>query len=150
VNNKKTIEGGKKMSLSGVGLYVMNSIEAVEMYQSAFGLKLGYHVLNKDGSYFHSELCKEGEEVFSVVEDPSCISTVNPVQLCFTFDGRDELVRAFNILTREGKITMDICELPWSPCAAEVLDKFGIRWYLTVPQHRPPETFTPEDCKAHR
>ncbi|MDF2804748.1 MAG: hypothetical protein K0S61_4653 [Anaerocolumna sp.] len=52
VNNKKTIKGGKKMSLSGVGLYVMNGIEAVEMYQSAFGLKLGYHVLNKDGSYF--------------------------------------------------------------------------------------------------
>ncbi|NMA85528.1 MAG: hypothetical protein GX962_16885 [Epulopiscium sp.] len=73
------------MSLSGVGLYVMNSREAVEMYQSAFNLKLGYHVLNKDGSYFHSELCKEREEVFSVVESPSYVTTVNPVQLCFTF-----------------------------------------------------------------
>jgi len=61
--------------------------------------------------------------------------------------GRDELLHAFNILTKEGKVTMDICELPRSPCAAEVVDKFGVRWYLTVPQHRPPETFTPEDYK---
>ena len=135
------------MSLIGIGLYVNNSIEAVKMYQLAFNLELGYHVLNEDGSYFHSELYKEGEEVLSVVESNSCVSTANPVQLGFTFDGRDELLRAFNILIREGKVLMDVCELPWSPCAAEVMDKFGIKWYLTVPQHRPPDTFTPEDCK---
>lgn len=135
------------MSLIGIGLYVNNSIEAVKMYQLAFNLELGYHVLNEDGSYFHSELYKEGEEILSVVESPSCVSTANTVQLGFTFDGRDELLRAFNILNREGKVLMDVCELPWSPCAAEVMDKFGIRWYLTVPQHRPPDTFTPEDYK---
>ena len=41
---------------------------------------------------------------------------------------------------------MKICELPWSLCTAEVVD--GIRWHLTVPQPRPPETFPPEDCVA--
>ena len=132
------------MSL-GVGLYVMNSNEAVEMYQSAFKLKLGYHVLNKDGSYFHSELYKDGETGFAVVESSSFVSTVIPVQLGFTFDEKDELMHAFNILSKDGNVIMDICELPWSPCAAEVVDKFGIRWYLTVPQHRPPETFTPDE-----
>ncbi|BCN30868.1 VOC family protein [Anaeromicropila herbilytica] len=134
------------MSLNGVGLYVKNSIEAVKMYQSAFNLELGYHVLNEDGSYFHSELYQEGKQGFAVVESDCIVSTVNPVQLCFTFDEREELLHAFNILSREGKVIMDICELPWSPCAAEVVDKYGIRWYLTVPQHRPPEDFTPDDC----
>ena len=30
----------------GVGIYVKNSPEAVALYQAAFGLTLGYHVLN--------------------------------------------------------------------------------------------------------
>lgn len=134
------------MSLNGVGLYVKNSIEAVEMYKDAFDLELGYHVLNKDGSYFHSELYKEGEQGFAVVESDISPSKENPVQLCFTFDTKDELTHAFDILSNEGKVIMEICELPWSPCCAEVVDKFGIRWYLTVPQHRPPEDFTPDQC----
>jgi len=31
-----------------VGLYVKNSVEAVELYKAVFGLELGYHVLNDD------------------------------------------------------------------------------------------------------
>ena len=45
----------------GIGLYVRNSAEAVRFYQEVFELELGYHVKNPDGSYFHSELCKNGE-----------------------------------------------------------------------------------------
>lgn len=134
------------MSLIGVGLYVQNSIEAVEMYKSAFGLELGYHVLNKDGSYFHSELYKDGKAALSVVESSEAAPKINPVQLGYTFDEKSELEHAFDILREKGTVIMDICELPWSPCCAEVVDRFGIRWYLTIPQHRPPESFTPDDC----
>lgn len=35
----------------GVGIYVKDSPKAVEMYKSAFGLELGYHVLNDDNTY---------------------------------------------------------------------------------------------------
>ncbi len=135
------------MSLIGVGLYVKNSVQAVEMYKSAFDLELGYHVLNKDGSYFHSELCKDGEEVISVVEADTSVVMENPVELGYTFSDKDKLLKAFRVLSKEGKIMMDVCTLPWSPCAAQVIDRFGIRWYLTVKQHRPEETFTPDDFK---
>lgn len=129
----------------GVGLYVKNSPEAVELYKAAFGLELGYHVLNDDGTYFHSELMKDGSEVVSVVEADYHIDE-NPVQLGFTFDTREELEKAFNLLKEGGKVKFDICTLPWSPCAAEIVDRFGIDWYLTLPQYRPDDDFTPSDC----
>lgn len=135
------------MGFGGVGLQVKGSIEAVEMYKKAFGLELGYHVLNKDGTFFHSELYKEGKEELDVVESNIDPVMENPVQLCFTFSEEEELLNAFHILSEKGRVLMEVCELPWSPCAAEVIDKFGVRWYLTLPQHRPPEEFTPEDCK---
>ena len=134
-----------KMRYYGVGLYVKNSIEAVEMYKEAFSLELGYHMLNPDGTYFHSELLSGGKEMFSVVESSESKCTANPVQIGVTFDDKAQLLNAFDILSNNGNVMMEVGELPWSPCAAEVIDKFGIRWYLTIPQNRPPETFKAED-----
>ncbi len=122
----------------GVGLYVRNSQKAVELYKKAFGLTLGYHVLNEDGSFFHSELYKGEESALSVVESAE-IPGNNPVQLGFQFEDKQELIDAFQLLSEGGNVRMDICELPWSPCAAEVQDCFGVRWYLTLQQHRPEE-----------
>ncbi|MGN1148182.1 MAG: VOC family protein [Lachnospiraceae bacterium] len=133
------------MNLLGVGIYVKNSPKAVEMYQSAFGLELGYHVLNDDNTYYHSELMKDGHEFCSVVEAGEEKSTEkNPIQLCYTFETRDEFDHAFSVLKDGGIVEMDICELPWSPCAAVVTDCFGVNWYLTMPQYRPADDWTPE------
>ena len=136
-------------SFIGIGLYVNNSIEAVKIYQDAFGLTLGYHVLNDDGTFFHSELDKDGKPMLSVVQSFAPAGTNNPVQLGVTFDDKKELLHAFELLKKAGAVTMDLCELPWSPCAAEVVDKFGIRWYLTLTQHRPDEDFSPEKMNSN-
>ncbi|MBD5138219.1 MAG: VOC family protein [Ruminococcus sp.] len=130
----------------GVGLYVRNSAQAVELYKAAFGLELGYHVLNDDGSYFHSELMKDGNEICSVVEANKPNSGGNPVQLGFTFQTKEELERAYELLKDGGTVDLEICELPWSPCAACVTDRFGVNWFLSLPQHRPSEDFKPSDC----
>ena len=129
----------------GIGLYVKNSPAAVRLYTDAFGLQLGYHVLNDDGTFFHSELSRNGEPFCSVVEAQQPTYTDrNPVQLGCDFDDRAALEHAFHVLSRGGRVDMDICQLPWSPCAAIVTDRFGVNWYLTMPQHRPPEDWTPE------
>lgn len=139
------------MNLLGVGLYVKNSPKAIEMYRAAFGLELGYHVLNDDNTFFHSELLKDGEGFCSVVEAKEEKDTThNPVELGYTFDTRDELERAFAILKDGGTVKLDICELPWSPCAAQVTDCFGVNWFLTMPQHRPAEDWTPADGAESR
>ena len=128
----------------GIGLYVKNSLEAAELYKSAFGLELGYHVLNEDGSYFHSELMKNGKEFISVVEAKrEMLQGKNPVQLGVTFESKAELEKAFELLRDGGKTELELCELPWSPCAAEVTDRFGVNWYLTLAQHRPDDGWQP-------
>lgn len=129
----------------GIGIYVKNSPDAVEFYKSAFGLELGYHVLNKDGTYFHSELYRNGEPFCSVVEAKEETYTErNPVELGVTFESREELEKAFSVLSGSGKTEMEICELPWSPCAAIVTDKYGVKWFLSMPQHKPADDWSPE------
>lgn len=136
------------MHLLGVGIYVKNSPKAVELYKSAFGLELGYNVLNDDNTYYHSELMKDGQGFCSVVEAKDAkYPDYNPIELDYTFKTREELEHAFSVLKAEGTVKLDICELPWSPCAAIVIDCFGVNWYLTVPGYRPPDDWTPENDK---
>ncbi len=129
----------------GIGLYIQNSLDAVELYKKAFGLELGYHVMNPDGKgYFHSELNKNGEPQFCVAEAPEHPAG-NPVQLGVDFQSREQLEEAFSLLKTGGTVKMEPRELPWSPWSAEVVDRFGVDWYLCLPQHLPPEDFTPEN-----
>lgn len=127
----------------GIGLYVKNSAEAVEFYKRVFGLELGYHVKNADGSYFHSELSKDGEEMLSVVESKRDACHESVVQLGFSFNTEREVQEAYELLCEGGTVMLPIGPLPWSPCAAEVLDKYGVHWYITAPQHRPEDDFDP-------
>ena len=130
----------------GIGIYAKNSKEAVEFYCNAFGLELGYHVLNEDGNYFHSELLKDGDPFLAIAEANDAtlpngmnLSHDNPVEMGYTVMSKDEFYRIFSILKKGGKVITDVCELPWSPLATVVMDKFGARWYITLPQHRPAE-----------
>jgi len=130
----------------GVGIYVKNSPKAVALYQAAFGLELGYHVLNNDGTYFHSELLRSGEPFCSVVEaKQDTYADRHPIELGVDFDTRNELERAFTLLSDGGRVDMEIGELPWSPCAAIVRDQFGVKWFLSMPQHKPADDWSPED-----
>jgi len=130
----------------GIGIYVKNSPKAIALYQQAFGLELGYHVLNKDGTYFHSELHRSGEPFCSVVEaKQNTYTDRQPIELGVQFSIRDELAQAFTLLSDAGRVEMEIRELPWSPCAAIVTDQFGVRWFLTMPQHKPADDWSPDD-----
>ncbi len=127
----------------GYGLHVKNSVSAVELYKKVFGLELGYHVKNPDGTYFHSELYKDGVELLNVIESPNGGGTEHTVQLGVTLANKAEVEKAYALLSAEGIVKTPIGPLPWSPCSAEVIDKFGVWWYLTAPQHHPPEDFDP-------
>ncbi|MBE5960214.1 MAG: VOC family protein [Lachnospiraceae bacterium] len=124
-----------------VGVYVKNSADAVALYQQVFGLELGYHVKNPDGSFYHSELYRNGECFISVVEASKESQNESLVQLGYEFDTAEEVKRAYELLKEGGAIDMPIGELPWSPCAAAVTDRFGVWWYLSTASHRPPEDY---------
>ena len=122
-------------------VYVKGSAEAVELYKKAFGVTLGYHVLNAEGSFFHAELLCDGEFFLAVSEaaNSSAEGVIPPMQFCVEFKDAIGVACAVEILKPGGDVTLPMGNLPWSDCCASLVDKFGVNWYLTIPQHKPEE-----------
>ena len=128
----------------GATLYVKNSVEAVEFYIEAFGMTLGYHVKNSDGSFLHAELLKGEETIFTVSENNDeeivrwMLASKQPtMSYGLNLDNDDELHHAYKILATGGHILRELGSLPWSPSSADIVDKYGVCWYIYVSQHRP-------------
>ena len=127
----------------GATLYIRNTAEAVGFYQEAFGLMLGYHEKYEDGSFLHAALEKDGHEVFAISEctnEPfvkmmlaSNLKTARPtMSYGLDFDSPEAVRKAYEILSVDGTVLLPIGALPWSACCAEVVDRYGVYWYLTV------------------
>lgn len=60
------------------------------------------------------------------------------IQLGIKFDTQEEVKKVYDIFCEDGaKIDIPIGELPWSPCAASVIDRFGVWWYFSASSHQP-------------
>lgn len=125
----------------GATLYIKNTVEAVAFYQEAFELSLGYCEKFPDGTYMHAELQKDGKTVFAISEHSNekyvrdmhmqVANKISPiVSLGIGFATENEVKKAYDMLMREGTAFREIGELPWSKCSADVLDKFGVYWYI--------------------
>jgi PhnB protein len=130
----------------GATLYVKNSIEAVKFYMDAFNMTLGYNAPNEDGTFLHAELQKGEYTIFAVSENydgqiiqPMLTCTQPTMSYGVNLDNDDELKHAYKILAEGGHILRELSPLPWSPCSADVVDKYGVYWYIHVSQHRPEE-----------
>jgi len=128
----------------GATLYLRNSCEAVDFYLKAFGMSLGYNVKNPDGTFLHAELLKGGNSIFAVGESTDeeigqvMLSTQWPtMSYGINFDSDDELDFAYSMLCDGGHVLRPMGSLPWTPRSADVVDKFGVYWYIYVSQHRP-------------
>lgn len=128
----------------GATLYVGNSLEAAEFYREAFQMDIGYNAKNPDGSYLHAELQKEGQSLFAVSEADdgafrqAVLNAKQPTtSLGLNLDDDAQLKRAYEMIAKEGRVLRALGELPWSPCSADVVDKYGVCWYLYVSQHKP-------------
>ena len=129
----------------GATLYIHNTFEAAELYQRAFGLTLGYIALNPDGSYLHASLCRDEREIFAISESRNDelvallrradIHTNRPIaNLGIDLPTEEEVRHAFALLAEEGTVTLPLQRLPWCPLAAEVVDKYGVYWYIYLKQ----------------
>ena len=130
------------MTLSAT-LYIKNTNEAVVFYQEAFGMTLGYNEKFPDGTYLHAELEIDGKTIFAVSEHNNeklvsdmhmqVANKISPiVSLGIGFATENEVKRAYEFLMREGTAFREMGELPWSKCSADVLDKFGVYWYIYI------------------
>ncbi|MBP2660356.1 MAG: 3-demethylubiquinone-9 3-methyltransferase, partial [Firmicutes bacterium] len=113
------------------------------LYMKAFGLTLGYYEKFPDGTFMHAALLRDGNEVFAVSESQndafvnimlnSSIKGSRPtMSYGLNFDSEDEVKRAYDMLSKDGIVLLPLGTLPWSPCCADVVDKYGVYWYITV------------------
>lgn len=128
----------------GATLYLKNSVDAVNFYQKAFNMTLGYNVKNEDGSFLHAELMKDGNCVFAVSDFideeiiKAMLSTKKPTMSYeINFANDKELTSAYSILVDGGRVLRPLGPLPWTPCSADIVDKYGVYWYIYVSQHKP-------------
>lgn len=128
----------------GATLYIKNSVEASKFYMDTFGLKLGYNARNDDGSYLHAELLRGEDSIFAVSENKdeeiarSMLESERPtMSYGINLDNDDELAHAYKILADGGHILRELGALPWSPASADLVDKYGVCWYIFVSQHKP-------------
>lgn len=125
----------------GATLYIHNTLEAADVSRQAFGLTLGYTALNPDGSFLHAALCQNEQEVFAISESrndalvellrSADIRTNRPIaNLGLDLPTEAEVRHAFSLLAEEGTVTLPLQSLPWCPLAGEVVDKYGVYWYI--------------------
>ncbi|NSW53954.1 MAG: VOC family protein [Anaerolineae bacterium] len=131
----------------GIQVYVRGSDEAVQVYQQAFGVALGYHVRHSDGTFLHAELERDGKSFLAVSEADNDIGEelrklctperYPPMNFGITLPDAEAVHQAFAVLSQGGVVLMPVTRLPWSDCCANVVDRFGVFWYVSVPNHRP-------------
>jgi uncharacterized glyoxalase superfamily protein PhnB len=139
---------GKKMgnyiSRIGCHVYVKGSVEAVKLYKDAFMLEdKGTPIVDDEGNIYHHMLARNGETIIYVYEDkflpPDLIKEypddIRPIMLfSIVFENEDDLRRAFNLLSKDGNPCAGLKIEPHSVLSCDVIDKFGVFWYLWVPK----------------
>ena len=126
----------------GLQAYLHGSRAAVDFYQKAFDATLGYHERNSDGTFMHAELYVDGELLLALSESNNEIAKENKMKysattypaMNFSVNLKDEqaVKKAYAVLQEEANILYPLGSLPWSTCCANLIDKFGIFWYIAV------------------
>ena len=126
----------------GMTLYLQDSPKAVDLYMEAFNLTLdGGYAMHPDGTFMHAPLCRNGQELFAVSEAPTgeltkavlqtAASHISPIASHgIDFDSEEALEKAYETLTDGGIVIRPLGKLPWDSLSAEIVDRFGVCWYL--------------------
>jgi len=123
-------------------LFVASAQEAFEFYKNALGMETvfhhGYDILSLNGKHFYNVFEAPAEE-----HDMLAQTTFKSRHRLFAnveLSTETEVRHAVDMLTADGdKIIDPPRPLPWSPCAADVVDKYGVKWFISLPMLAPPE-----------
>ncbi len=119
-------------------VYVRGSVEAVTLYCKAFGAQIGFAVTDEKNEYAHCELFVDGTLFLAVSEAPSaCDTSHKDVWQTMAFNvyemGSEAAVQNAYDTLREGGTVIDppgACD--WNPCCCNVIDRFGVFWWIAV------------------
>ena len=120
---------------------INGTIEAAEMYKTAFGLTHGISVKHDDGTYAHLSLMHGELEILSMTENKhvtngEIIKQSNNIVSGIANIGlygltKDEVYKAYEVLKKEAiKITDKPQSVPWLELYFILTDKFGVGWQV--------------------
>jgi PhnB protein len=138
------------MLRSMMQVYAVGSDKAVELYKKAFDAELVAAYPAEDGTYYHSELNVYGQ-ILSVAESRlgegypaengvypvsfapgAARNPGNTMQFCLHFGegNRDKIQLGYETLKEGGIVLFPLGPVDYSPLAFDVVDRFGVRWFL--------------------
>jgi len=128
-------------------VYVNDGLEAVKVYKDAFMLEIkGAPWLDDEGVLIYQELQLNGNHFMSVSDDkylgddmkkehPNGVSA-SVMNNCVYFAREEDLRRTFEILYKDGNPCSGFREdhkgQSLFSCDVDLIDKFGVSWYLCV------------------
>lgn len=123
--------------------------EALSLYQKAFGAEalslLRYEDARKEdfnqaltpeeAKYiYHAELMVGGQRIMMCDNMDVPFQTSYALSLTVTFDTKEEVQRAFDVLKEDAKIIYPMQRTTYSSCMVVFIDRFGFRWGLMTEQ----------------
>jgi len=123
-------------------LFVVNVEETFEFYKKALGMEPvphhGYDILSLNGKHFYNIFEAPVEDHKMLVQ--TTFQSRHRLQAGVELSDEADVRNAVDILTADGgKILDPPRPLPWSQCAADVIDKYGVKWFISLPMLAPPE-----------
>ena len=89
----------------------------------------------------HASLFREGNEVFAVSESRNeefvvaMMMTRRPtMSYGIDFSCNAEIQKAYTMIASGGHVLRPLGPQPWTPCSADVVDRYGVYWYLYIPE----------------
>lgn len=104
--------------------------EAIELYRRAFGAEVGPVLTGDDGSIYHAEMTVCGQRIMLGDNCDVPFAPSASLSLAVCMDSDDEVRRAFDVLTENGRVLYPIERTPYASSFASIFDRFGFRWVL--------------------
>ena len=112
--------------------YVKGSKEAVEFYRKAFNAELGYNYLNEDGSYMHAEIVRNNKTILAVGETSEWTDSGHNMQFGLNLGDKESVRQVYEKLSEGAEILYDISPSFYNDLMFDLIDKYGVRWYIAV------------------
>ena len=131
--------------------------EVLEYYQRIFGMEIVEHhfdfKLKIDGKLFFEiyEVSDERYDAYmKTITTEADIYRKTVLCSSATFETEAEMRTAYDLLAAEAIWKGDggFSILPWSPCSVSIVDKYGVYWYLSTPEHMPCSDCIKSDCEG--
>ena len=124
-------------------LSVKNLEEAFSFYKRVFGMNQvphhGYDILTLNGKHFYSIFEMSAEEAKAYEMSSKTKFCHMRLKACLEVETEREVQNIAQAVMDEGGKGEPAGPRPWSPYAADVVDKYGVEWFISMPMHEPPE-----------